>query len=143
MNKKDEKSDLLDLIEHFDQEQFENRYLEHADLKDLVEERYAIVQLANEYITVAEPRKKYKDESTQQEAIEDLEFLLWVIKQLGLLSSGILISAMTESDCRLIPLGSPRMVISRLGFATFMSVPSRETRIESKWWVRRSSILCP
>ena len=79
------------MIEHFNQEQFENRYLEHADLKDLVEDWYVIVQLANEYITVAEPRKKYKDESTQQEAIEDLEFLLWVIKQLGLLSSGILI----------------------------------------------------
>ena len=76
---KDEKSDLLDLIEHFNQEQFENRYLEHADLKDLVEDWYVIVQLANEYITVAEPRKKYKDESTKQEAIEDLEFLLWVI----------------------------------------------------------------
>ena len=89
--KKDEKFDLLDLIEHFNQEQFENRYLEHADLKDLVEDWYVIVQLANEYITVAEPRKKYKEESTQQEAIEDLEFLLWVIKQLGLLSSGILI----------------------------------------------------
>jgi methionyl-tRNA synthetase len=61
---------------------FEMKYLDNANTKTFLEDWYRLVQLANEYITKAEPRKKYKDESTRQEALEDLEFLLRVIKQL-------------------------------------------------------------
>ncbi|MBO4204148.1 hypothetical protein J5893_05020 [bacterium] len=60
----------------------ESTFLNSADTKPLLELRYRFVQKANEYITKVEPWKKYKDEATRQEAIEDLEFLLWVIKQL-------------------------------------------------------------
>jgi methionyl-tRNA synthetase len=58
--------------------------------------RYRLVQLTNEYITTAEPWKKYKDEVTRQEAIEDLEFLLWVVKQLGLLAAPLLINGFAK-----------------------------------------------
>jgi methionyl-tRNA synthetase len=51
-----------------------------------------LVQNANEYITQAEPRKKFKDETTKDEAISDLQFLLYIVKQLALLSSPILIN---------------------------------------------------
>ncbi|MBR7036598.1 hypothetical protein IKI14_01675 [bacterium] len=47
-----------------------------------MEDWYRLVQAANEYISKAEPWKKYKEEATQQEALDDLSFLLWVIKQL-------------------------------------------------------------
>jgi methionyl-tRNA synthetase len=47
-----------------------------------VEDWYRLVQAANEYISKAEPWKKYKEETTQQEALDDLSFLLRVIKQL-------------------------------------------------------------
>jgi methionyl-tRNA synthetase len=57
-------------------------HLQKAHTKQYVEARYEAVQHTNAYITKAEPRKKYKDETTRQEAIEDLEFLLRVIKQL-------------------------------------------------------------
>jgi methionyl-tRNA synthetase len=56
-----------------------------------VEDWYRLVQAANEYISKAEPWKKYKEEATQQEALDDLSFLLWVIKQLGLVSAPLLI----------------------------------------------------
>jgi methionyl-tRNA synthetase len=62
--------------------------------KSLLEDRYRLVQLANEYITKAEPRKKYKE--NPDEAIADLEFLLWVIKQLGLLSAPLLINGFAK-----------------------------------------------
>ena len=34
------------------------------------------IQKANEFITNAEPWKKWKDESTKQEAVKDLQMLL-------------------------------------------------------------------
>ncbi|MDR0607866.1 MAG: hypothetical protein LBG52_06055 [Candidatus Peribacteria bacterium] len=61
-----------------------------------MEDWYHLVQLANEYITKAEPWKKYKDEATRQEAIEDLEFLLRVIKQLGLLAAPLLVNGFAK-----------------------------------------------
>jgi methionyl-tRNA synthetase len=73
---------------------FDTLVLGHADTKDFVEEWYQLVQLANEYITKAEPRKKYKE--NPEEAIADLEFLLWVIKQLGLLSAPLLVNGFAK-----------------------------------------------
>ena len=60
----------------------EKLYLENANTKSFVEDWYRLVQAANEYISKVEPWKKYKEESTKQEALDDLSFLLRVIKQL-------------------------------------------------------------
>ena len=79
--------DLLTLVRDV-----ESTFLNSADTKPLLELRYRFVQKANEYITKVEPWKKYKDEATRQEAIEDLEFLLWVIKQLWLVSAPFLVN---------------------------------------------------
>lgn len=70
----------------------EEQYLDAARTKNYLEDWYSLVQLANEYIAKAEPWKKYKEESTQQEALDDLSFLLWLIKQLGLLSAPFLVN---------------------------------------------------
>jgi methionyl-tRNA synthetase len=57
-----------------------------------LQDRYRLVQNANEFITKAEPWKKYKDDMTKDEAISDLQFLLYIVKQLALLSSPILVN---------------------------------------------------
>jgi methionyl-tRNA synthetase len=90
-----EESFLSGLL-HFVRNDIEEKYLDSANTKSFVEDWYKLVQLANEYITKAEPRKKYKDETTRQEAIEDLEFLLRVIKQLGLLSAPLLVNGFVK-----------------------------------------------
>lgn len=89
----DTKNDLLDMMKAwFNSEYIEERFFENAHTKEYLEQWYELVQLANEYITKVEPWKKYKDETTKQEAIEDLEFLLWIIKQLWLLAAPFLVN---------------------------------------------------
>ena len=84
---------LLSIIEgEWDNEIMEKTYLENANTKAFVEDWYRLVQAANEYISKAEPWKKYKEESTKQEALDDLSFLLWIIKQLGLVAAPLLIN---------------------------------------------------
>jgi methionyl-tRNA synthetase len=76
--------------DHHGIKRIEEIYFNNAHTKQFLEDRYRLVQLANEYITKVEPWKKYKDELKKQEAIEDLEFLLWVVKKLGLLAAPFL-----------------------------------------------------
>jgi methionyl-tRNA synthetase len=76
------------------QNMMEEKYLDGANTKPFLEDWYKLVQLANEYITKAEPWKMYKE--NPEEAKADLEFLLWVIKQLGLLSSPLLINGFAK-----------------------------------------------
>ena len=84
---------LLSIIEsEWNNEAIEQQYLQWANTKAFVEDWYRLVQVANEFISKSEPWKKYKEESTQQEALDDLSFLLWVIKQLGLVSAPLLIN---------------------------------------------------
>ena len=84
---------LLSIIEwDWNNEKMEKAYLENANTKAFVEDWYRLVQAANEYISKAEPWKKYKEEATQQEALDDLSFLLWVIKQLWLVAAPLLIN---------------------------------------------------
>lgn len=51
-----------------------------------------MVQRANEYITTAEPWIKYKNEETKAEALADLQFLLYIVKNIALFSAPILIN---------------------------------------------------
>jgi methionyl-tRNA synthetase len=76
----------------FDWYFIEKNYLEKADIQAYLQDRYRLVQNANEFITQAEPWKKYKDETTKDDAISDLQFLLYIVKQLALLSGPILVN---------------------------------------------------
>lgn len=90
---KDEDNKLIQLFESgFDSHFIEKNYLEKADIQWYLQDRYRLVQNANEFITQAEPWKKYKDEATKDDAISDLQFLLYIVKQLALLSSPILVN---------------------------------------------------
>lgn len=82
---------LLNLFEKgFDNNIIEKQYLDSANIKTYLEDWYKLVQKTNEFITKAEPRKKYKDEMTKNEAIKDLQFLLYIVKNLAILSSTFL-----------------------------------------------------
>lgn len=83
--KSDPDLDFETFLEHIPQ-----TYLQNFNLQGYLQDRYRLVQKANELITKTEPWKKYKDESTRAEAIEVLEFLLYVLKNLTLLSAPIL-----------------------------------------------------
>ena len=78
--------------EGFDVGDFEKKYLDGGNLKQYLEEWYQLVQYANEYISKAEPWKKYKDENTKDEAISDLKFLLYFVKNIALLSAPFLVN---------------------------------------------------
>ncbi len=65
-------------------------YLEPRNIQLYLHDRYNLVQRTNEYISNEEPWVKYKNEETKQEAIECLEFLLYVVKNLAILSAPIL-----------------------------------------------------
>ncbi|MCK9467155.1 MAG: methionine--tRNA ligase [Candidatus Absconditabacterales bacterium] len=68
-------------------------FLKNHDTKGYLEKRYHLVQKSNEYITKEEPWIKYKNENTKIEAIECLEFLLYVVKNLSILSAPILVDS--------------------------------------------------
>lgn len=68
----------------------EARYLKTFDLQGYLQDWYRMVQKANEFITKAEPWKKWKEEATKVEVERDLQFLLYVVKNLTLLSAPIL-----------------------------------------------------
>lgn len=71
-------------------------YLDVAQLKWYLDDRYRTVQKANEYMQTEQPWTKLKDETTKAEWIKDLQFLLWVVKQLSVLSAPILTEWFTK-----------------------------------------------
>lgn len=80
----------------FDISMVEEKYLNSGNLQWYLQDWYRLVQSANEYITKAEPWKKYKDEATKEEAISDLKFLLYVVKNLALLSAPFLVNGFAK-----------------------------------------------
>ncbi len=93
----DDTNPLFALFEHGrDTNLVETTYLNTADLKWYLNDRYQLVQKANEYITKTAPRNTYKHQDTQWEAISDLQFLLYIVKNLALLSAPILINGFTK-----------------------------------------------
>lgn len=74
----------------------EEKYLNSGNLQWYLQDWYKLVQSANEFITKAEPWKKYKDESTKEEAISDLQFLLYIVKNLALLSAPFLVNGFAK-----------------------------------------------
>lgn len=75
-----------------DGNKIEEEYLKKADIKWYLDNRYQLIQRANEYITQTEPRSKYKNEDTKDEAITDLQFLLYIVKNIALFSAPVLIN---------------------------------------------------
>ncbi len=75
-----------------DWSKIEEAYLKKADIKWYLDDWYQLVQRANEYITTAEPWIKYKNEDTKAEALSDLQFLLYVVKNIALFSAPILVN---------------------------------------------------
>lgn len=71
-------------------ENIQSDYLDKAQLKTYLDNRYQVVQKANEYMQSNAPWTKLKDEATKADGIKDLQFLLYVIKNLALLSAPIL-----------------------------------------------------
>lgn len=75
-----------------DWSKIEESYLKKADIKWYLDDWYQLVQRANEYMTTAEPRAKYKNENTKNDALADLQFLLYIVKNISLFSAPILIN---------------------------------------------------
>ncbi|MCX6824907.1 MAG: methionine--tRNA ligase [candidate division SR1 bacterium] len=84
------------LVQYFedgwDGSKIEEAYLKKADIKGYLDDWYQLVQRANEYITHAEPWIKYKNEMTKDDAIADLQFLLYIVKNIALFSAPILVN---------------------------------------------------
>lgn len=91
--KENNESKLVSYFEDgWDGVKIEEQYLKKAEIKSYLDDRYQLVQKANEYITRAEPWIKYKNEWTKDEAISDLQFLLYIVKNIALFSAPILVN---------------------------------------------------
>lgn len=84
------------LVQYFkdgwDGAKIEEQYLKKADIKWYLDDWYQLVQRANEYITTAEPWITYKNENTKAEALADLQFLLYIVKNIALFSAPLLVN---------------------------------------------------
>lgn len=80
----------------FDAHKIQEIYLDQADIQGYLQNRYQLVQRANEFITKAEPWVKRKSPDTKQDAENDLKFLLYIIKNLALLSAPVLVNGFTK-----------------------------------------------
>ncbi len=62
----DEENDLTKLFdEDFNSQYITEKYLDKANIRNYLTDWYKLVQKANEYITKAEPWKKYKRPATR------------------------------------------------------------------------------
>ena len=68
-------------------------YFSKGKVQLFLQEWYKVVQKANEYMQHEQPWTKLKDENNRAEGIKDLQFLLWVVKQLAVLSAPILVES--------------------------------------------------
>ncbi len=66
------------------------KYLDTGNINLYLQDRYSAVQEANFYMQEQAPWVKLKEESTRADGIADLQHLLWIIKQLTLLSAPFL-----------------------------------------------------
>lgn len=91
--KENNDSKLVQYIEDGrDGAKIEEQYLRKAEIKWYLDDRYQLVQKANEYMTRTEPWSKYKNEETKSEALADLQFLLYIVKDIALFSAPILVN---------------------------------------------------
>lgn len=79
----------------YDKELIEE-YLNQGNLNIYLKDRYMFVQISNNIMQNQAPWVKLKDESTKADGIADLQYLLWMIKQLTLLSAPFLTNSFTK-----------------------------------------------
>jgi len=72
-------------------------YLKKLDLQHLIRDWYNLVQAANKFLNDAEPWKKLKNEETKKDGLHDLQFMLYIIKNLTILASPFLINGTKKS----------------------------------------------
>lgn|GEM_PF-420233 len=70
--------------------------IDNKGINHILQLRYRGVQAANIYMQSTEPRVKLKSADTADEAKQHLEFLLYVIKQLSLLSAPFLLEGFAK-----------------------------------------------
>lgn len=93
----DDNNPLFELFKTgFDAHKIQEIYLDQADIQGYLQNRYQLVQRANEFITKAEPWVKRKNPDTKQDAENDLKFLLYIIKNLALLSAPVLVNGFAK-----------------------------------------------
>ena len=111
----------------------EVNYLSQAQLKLYLDNWYKTVQKANEYMQTEQPWTKLKDETKREEGIRDLQFLLWVVKQLAVLSAPIL----TEGFVKMQRIfGNEDIAALQSSIVSYTSRPS-----SSKWHESFADIL--
>ncbi len=93
--------------------------LDTANINTYLQTRYSAVQDANLYMQTQAPWVKLKDESTKADGIADLQYLLWMIKQLTLLSAPFLTNSFRKVQ---EILGNP--LLSQIDSSTNFSDPS-------------------
>jgi len=69
------------------------KQIDHSNFNNFLDNWYELVQKANEYIQTTQPWSKFKEDADIQDGIKDMEFLVALIKDIGLISSGILIKS--------------------------------------------------
>lgn len=71
--------------------EFDTKILDELDINSYFKAWYNLVQLSNKFMQDSQPWTKLKDESTKEEWIKDLQFLLYMIRQIGILSAPFLV----------------------------------------------------
>ena len=113
-----ETKDLVNNNSKFDE--LKKQYFDTTDLNWYMKARYEQVQAANELMQRTEPRKLFKDETTKPQAVEIIEHLLYVIKQLSILSAPML-------------LDSTQKVVDILGNDDFKNALSQNDLLSVYW----------
>ena len=100
--------------------------IDRWETNTLLKERYALVGETNKYMQDTAPWTKLKDEVTKDDGIADLQHLLRVIKQLGLISAPFLTHGWTKLQTI---LGSDELsAVTTLATSTwFVDLLSRES----------------
>ncbi|MBP6910803.1 hypothetical protein KBC03_04405 [Patescibacteria group bacterium] len=93
---KDDREALQEVI-GLDQQKLDE-LLESKGISYVLQLRYRGVQAANTYMQITEPRIKLKSAETMDEGKQHLEFLLYVIKQLALLSAPFLLDGFAKTQ---------------------------------------------
>lgn len=84
LSNKSENNKLLDLFNHFDEEILEN-YIKNFKFWDYIKDWIMLIDLSNTYIQNTKPREKLKNLETKQDWIDDLKFLVYILKNIWLL----------------------------------------------------------
>ncbi len=107
-----------------------NLYIWNLDYMWYIRQRFSKIQLCNQYMQQQEPWVKIKNPATEQIAKEDLQLMLWMIKNLALVSSPFLVDWFSKIQS-IIAINNP----DRTAFQTF------ENESDSEWIAKKFQTL--